>query len=377
MEREIHDVAATLTVLSQISSYFHTSGVRTNELKNIAENNNLKVLSMPKIFKIRWSEYIYRLVRAVLTSWNALVLYFQNNEKCAKSSGFLQFITNEHTLRKICFIGDILFIFMRLQKKLQGDSVTLIKMCSDVKLTLCSLTNLIEEPLLGGFESKLNNSVEIIYDRKFLKKIERYATSTSRRVARLEEDGSTAQDLRAMVCESLKSHLSSRLEIGSDFLEMLQSFVSLDKSTDLKRIHEYVKKDLDLLPLSVQCNDLAETSKIKDLSHAKLVKFLTSAERFDDFKEVTIVLSRILACTPHPSDVERSISANNLLKTSQRSNLSLDTENYYLYVHFNMPALEKWSPMPAITAWLNETSRRDPKISISSGKAKHQLYFNI
>jgi len=39
------------------------------------------------------------------------------------------------------------------------------------------------------------------------------------------------------------------------------------------------------------------------------------------------IMARILAAKPHSADVERCISANNLLKTSLRASLDISTEN--------------------------------------------------
>lgn len=50
-----HSIIKTvLNTLSSISSYFHKSAIRKNELKKIAEEKNLSVLSFPKLFTIRW-----------------------------------------------------------------------------------------------------------------------------------------------------------------------------------------------------------------------------------------------------------------------------------------------------------------------------------
>lgn len=51
------------------------------------------------------------------------------------------------------------------------------------------------------------------------------------------------------------------------------------------------------------------------------------------------LLLLIAACTLHECDVERCISANNLIKTKIRPLISLETENNYLYIHTNMPDL--------------------------------------
>lgn len=108
------------------------------------------------------------------------------------------------------------------------------------------------------------------------------------------------------------------VDIDSDFLTTLEKFVTFDRSVDLRIIHELIGKDLDLQSISVQFNDLSHTNIVKELQLPQLVKHLCSAERFSDYREITVVLARILACTPHSADVERCVSANNLLKTPQR-----------------------------------------------------------
>ncbi|CAI6371445.1 unnamed protein product [Macrosiphum euphorbiae] len=62
------------------------------------------------------------------------------------------------------------------------------------------------------------------------------------------------------------------------------------------------------------------------------------------FKNITILLARILAAKPYSADVERLISASNLLKSPMRSRMSLETENMYLFINYNMPPLYDWNP---------------------------------
>lgn len=113
---ELKVLDKTLSILSTLSSYFHNSAIRTNELKEIADDNG--VLSMPKLFTIRWTEYTFNLIRAILTSWNAIVLLLnkKNEHKCVKSNGFHKYLANLNFLRLVAFLGDVLRLFKRLQK---------------------------------------------------------------------------------------------------------------------------------------------------------------------------------------------------------------------------------------------------------------------
>lgn len=84
-----------------------------------------------------------------------------------------------------------------------------------------------------------------------------------------------------------------------------------------------------------------------------------------------------MAATPHSADIERSVSANNLLKTALRNKLDITTENKYLFVHFNMPPLSKWSPDKAVINWINKKDRRTHNLIIENedNKSKNQEYF--
>jgi len=78
----------------------------------------------------------------------------------------------------------------------------------------------------------------------------------------------------------------------------------------------------------------------------------------DEYMTVNTALSRILAAKPHGADVERLISASNNLKSPGRSRMSVETENLYLFVHYNLPPLYAWDPRPAAHYWMTRHSRR-------------------
>jgi len=90
-----------------------------------------------------------------------------------------------------------------------------------------------------------------------------------------------------------------------------------------------------------------------------------------NYATITEVFSRLLAAKPHSADVERLISANNVVKSDDRSSMKLSTENMYLFIHYNLPALTDWDPKPAVLSWLKDKERRGRK----RRKGKQQTYF--
>ena len=85
-----------------------------------------------------------------------------------------------------------------------------------------------------------------------------------------------------------------------------------------------------------------------------LLKHLSS--NADSYPNISSAMSRILAAKQHSGDVERCISANNLLKTSLRSSLKLTTENCYLFSHHNLPPTAVWADSAELAE--KDTSRK-------------------
>lgn len=106
--------------------------------------------------------------------------------------------------------------------------------------------------------------------------------------------------------------------------------------------------------------------------NASILQLSKFKESRKNVEELIMVLSRINACTPHSSDVERCISANNNLKTNARSSIQIETENKYIYIHANMPDLTEWNPTAAAVLFVQEKARRHRDVATSMGKAKNQ-----
>lgn len=181
---------------------------------------------------------------------------------------------------------------------------------------------------------------------------------------------------KAAVIDRLTHNLKVRLQDeDGDLLLLIESFLKFEKELDITEIHSTFAKDLSLSVLHLQYIDFANSSaSVKNQSLPQLLKYFTDSKRSEQFSELTTVLARILACTPHSADCERAISANNCLKTNKRMSLSISTENNYLYVHFNMPELKKFDPRPAVVKWI-ESDRRKTSNSTSTSKTTAQRYF--
>lgn len=358
-------VGKVFRILSSIASYFHSSAIRTATLKEIASKLDLKYLVMPKLFEIRWTEYTFQLLKAILNNWHALIVYFDEDGE-AQAKGFRTYISDVDNLHLISFCADLLFIFRRFQKQLQSDSLTLPAFCLIVRNFISLLNSLHEKKLAGG--SIFLNGLELDDGTYQLKDIELSQKSKiSRRPTK------SIEDIRKEIINSLNDFLISRLQIpNSELLDSIEEFLKFDINTDVTQIHTSFGKDMELSLFSMQYHDLSNTPEnIRGKSIEEMLRYLGTADRFKYFTEIATVLARIFACTPHSADCERTISANNLLKTNQRMSLNISTENYYIYVHFNLPELEKWDPRPAVKKFTTDANRRISKPT----KTTEQPYF--
>lgn len=368
--KRVKEVSKLLTVLSSISSYFNQSALRTSELHKIATENNTKVLNLPKIFEIRWSSFTFTLLRNVLFSWKALILYFKKNENNAVCAGYHRYLTSFDNMQLIGFLGDVLYRFQNFQQNLQSDSLTIVSLATHIASIQKSLKGLESTVMLGGFESRLAKKIVTENDGKRTMDSIELQLSSSRQKSR------NFSDIRVQILKTLQNSLTDRFAPDEDLLKTVEPFIGFKRDADIETIHEVLAPDLSLANLGIQYEDIVnESDKFEGLGLNEVIKKLTvTAESRKQYKELITVFSRISACTPHSADIERCISGNNRLKTKLRSSLKVETENKYLFVHHNMPDFQYWDPAKAAKLFIDEKIRRDRKENIQS-KARAQPHF--
>lgn len=357
--------------LVSLVSFFHTSAVRTRELKEVADDNSLKLLHLPAVFEIRWTEFSYTLLHAVLTSWRALTTYLRQSSELS-AGGHCRFLTSHSTLQLLSFLADLLFVFARFQKRLQSNATTLLDMQEAVNNVQSQIAELKSNPLTGGWQEALERCITVSNGEVFL-----YGIQLSVDKRRREHHHSFVSDkrdpaaVRNEIIESISEFLRQRFSLDEAVFSRLFPFVHFDEdNVNMHEVHDLIGSDLDLAQLSCEFKELAKHRNVTRMNLADLVKHLASKDNAEMYPNILCIMSRILAAKPHSADVERCISANNLLKTSLRASLKLNTENSYLFIHHNLPPTAEWDPRPSVLDWL-QTPRREK----THKKAKFQKYF--
>lgn len=345
-------IKKALDVLSSIASYFNQSGLRMEKLKAIAKANNVRFYSFAKLFEIRWTEWTFTTLINILKSWNALVVYFKDDSN-ARAVGFHKYLTNFKNIEFIVFLANVLRIYHRYQKAVQSDESTILTLTKSISTFKSALNKIIEEKLSGGWEEMFSTSIEARDEQIYLKNIELTRASTNR-LSR----NSDPNELRKSILETAIDLLDQRFKVEFDLVSIMEPFLSFNQNADIRKIHNIFGSELSLSSLTLQFNEITG-SLTGSCDYFDLFKNISKNEcSYKEYEELIKVIARIHVCSPQSADVERAVKANNLLKTVFRNRLSVETENKYLFVYMNMPALELWNPRPAIVSFIKEKERR-------------------
>lgn len=365
--------------------YLHT-GIRTALFKQIAKDKGLEKMVLPRYHEVRWSQFTSQLVHAVLVSWRCLVFFFRamselNDDHAAESRGYLNFLTTLHNIELLAFLADLFYIHSNFQKKLQSDNLNIILLSRHVSEFRDTIEDLRTVPLMEGWETGLTQSLE--HGERddgvptiSLKGIE-IQDPISRRVASTVRD---FQYLRNEIINKFSQFIEIRFSSPTENLcDLLMPFLCFNLAmTNFKKVHEVIAKDLDPTSLHLQFKDICRDSVLKTKTPTEILKHLVKNDETQSYTDMITVLARILSATPHSADVERTISANNSLKSPLRSSIKLATENNYLFVHFNLPPVIQWKPEKAIIHWLNTKDRRTHNLMAENEKTKitKRKFFN-
>ncbi|XP_025204369.1 E3 SUMO-protein ligase KIAA1586-like isoform X1 [Melanaphis sacchari] len=374
VSESVPEVSLLFQKLVGLTTFFRRSGLRTRELKNIALEYNLKLLQLPKVFEVRWSQFSYTLLNNVLVSWSCLVNYFKNSSDKVHV-GHFKFLTHEYNIRLMAVLADVLYIFSRYQQQLQSDDLNVISMDEKTMYIINKIEMLKSTPLIGGWVEALDKQVVINKDGSLtlnsitIKSIEIPRHKSHHKF--VTQNRCLAAVKQEIVC-SLQEFLKQRFSIDKNLLSIIKPFVVLSSVACIKDIHNLIGADIDLKEFSLEYDELISMENISELRKINLIKLVKTLCGSKYFPNVCTMLARVAAAKPHSADVERLISASNLLKSPLRSTMNIETENLSLYINYNMPPLYGWDPRDTVYHWMSKKKHR----VLKRRKGKEQSYFS-
>ena len=112
----VSEVNTIIKDASALATFFHTSAVLTKALQQIGERNGFVVKRFPSYFEVRWTEFTYRILFNILSSWKAIVSYLQTSDDSA-AKGHLRNWTDLCKLKTVCLVADLLMALFKVPEK--------------------------------------------------------------------------------------------------------------------------------------------------------------------------------------------------------------------------------------------------------------------
>lgn len=284
----------------KLSTYFRKSGVRTKALKTAAEVNSLSPpLRYPAFFKIRWTEYVYNLLTAVLRNYRVSIQFFQSTKK----ESFLKVWLSYDRLHFITFLADVLCLVKKFQKPCQSDSICI----SDV-LPL-------RTEFIASLEKCISNSWTDGWEQLFLQSVVHSGNGIWFHGIKLMKRGSrtftfTPQH-RQNIIRSLINNVNMRIDLDSTLHSAIQSLVNIKsdaQQVDLEICHGFIASDLEKVTYLSEHKLAAELLRDVDCDTPKTYLLALKECSHEELHIIKIALARIIVAKPHSADVERLIS---------------------------------------------------------------------
>ena len=107
-------------------------------------------------FQIHFIWFLFELIDAHLSSWEATTLYFHDKSKEREEDSHPKFMTNKFKLPLMTSVADALAVFKRYQKLIQDDGITISDVESRTRTTVrAQIQSLLTKNLAGGSEEAL------------------------------------------------------------------------------------------------------------------------------------------------------------------------------------------------------------------------------
>lgn len=287
----------------KIAKYFRISGVRTKKLKAIAKQNHFsKLLRFPAFFAIRWTEYVYNLLNAVLRNYRAVMKYCKTN----RLHSFLNIWESYDRIHFIAFLADVLGLLKKFQKSCQSNNICIVDVPPLRKTFIDSLEKLKNYSFPDGWEQLFLGSIVHNQNKIYIHGI-RLLKTTSRRSFEF------SRYHRQRIIQTLVNHVNIRIDFDSSFRAAIEPLVNLSPTVQqntLKACHNAIAEDFDQESFLSDYKLAGDLLDDESLSHPK--EYLESLKEKcpERLHTIKVALARILTLKPNSADVERLISVN-------------------------------------------------------------------
>lgn len=271
-----------------------------------AENNITKILQYPKYFSVRWIEYTFNLLNAVLRNWKGTIAYFKKEREEAMLKKWLLC----DRLHLLVFLADLLSLFKAFQKKFESNDVSIVDITPKKEAFVRKFENLVTTKLSGGweelyFKQLVQAKTGKIFHGHWLKQ------NPQRKKTNADFECIFNEYHRKNIINALMQYLNERLDVECITYEHVKPLMHISTKTShtsLNTCYLYLIPDLNRGTFYTEYFEAAES--LKNFTCETLAATLKELHKInaDKYKILKIALARAAVAKPHSADVERLIS---------------------------------------------------------------------
>lgn len=330
------------------------------------------------------SQSSYKLVNSILSNYQPLIAHLETLDT-NEAKGLLSKWTREDTVTLAACVCDTLYIYKRFQKRIQSDDLTIFDLESARDHCVEQIEKLLQRPLPGGYEEKICRSTSedetksaTFLDTVLSERVARRGKSANVFVTSGHRDvGAVKNELIRSLVEFLKCRLHiDKATDGTSYAVRLKAVspsclkAGNAEEIDVKGVFDTIVPDLDWRDFRASYFEVV--TALKKSPATTLSEILVFPLANKHWKTVSTALARVLVSKPHSCDVERLVSAYNIVKDDDRCSLASNTVDAYLHIHVNMPPLSSFDVRPSLHAWMLKGEKRPHPTS----KAMEQEWFS-
>lgn len=179
-------------------------------------------------------------------------------------------------------MADLLSVFSRYQKILQSDSISVLDVTKQTTLVVERLKALNTSDLIGGWIQAFNEASKNDDEKGTTNVNEILGIKLQEpRIKRRKEHHKYVSDIRNLasvfneIIISLTHFLNKRIDINLDLIKYSTPFASLKPTADIKKVHEILASDIDLMEVSFEYEKLLKIDSIDNVRKITLPSLLS------------------------------------------------------------------------------------------------------
>ncbi|XP_073693982.1 E3 SUMO-protein ligase KIAA1586-like [Garra rufa] len=342
LELAVHDSLKTVSGCSQFEvfimklySLFHQSHKNARLLHEAADELNIQMLKIGRVFTIRWVASSFNTIKAVWKSFPALAKHFKTESEESsrpdverkKYKGLLKHLTNSGFLSDLSCMKDVLRELQVLSLKLQKRETTLVDSSRYIEQTIEVLQAL--KLQVGKSSRKAEQSISSGQFKGVNITVEK------------EGKINRPQFIQAVI-DNLKRRLPS-----DDFVELLKPLEMSNWPKQREQLVLFGEPEVHKLAKLLGESPRQAIDEFRDFQ-------LQGTLKGETLKKLVTASKTHLATS---AECERGFSALNDTDTKSRNRLQSKSLSSLLFVDINGPPTELFDPAPFVMSWINSGHR--------------------